>query len=541
MTTTASLDRDTYTTEGFIGPVTILAPQQASLVARHFDDKPLPKPLRWHKGIAATDRLVYEIATLPVLLARVVDLLGPDVVLWGASVVDRQPGESHPWHTDIETCAPDARCVTAWIGLDNTTSESSLQVIPGSHRYGLPLQQEAQAQGIAREARAAAQALQLARRHAPDARIEMVSLTDGEAVLFDGRLWHGSRNSLATGRRRALLLQYAAAGTPIRMPDWSQLDPPFRFQAVAPPVLVVAGSAAGSSHDCVPPPPRSPEALPALYPLVRQLPAPLLDDPKRGWRPHFMFRGTTPVLNQLGCHVSVLNPGRSPHLPHSHLEEEILVVLDGQAQIVIATAPDDPAPRTETFGPGDWIYYPAYQHHTLRGIGERPVTYLMFRWHNLPLADDDGRLGLRLERANAYVAPSLKPRAIKTTLAFEGPTAHCTTLHAHRTRVTAGGGYEPHDDAHDVAIVLLRGKVKTLGRTVRAPAVIFYPADLDHGLRGVGDEPADYLVFEFHREPRTWRGAPDTIDAGDRLQNEFTYRWQTFRAGVERIKRSLAG
>jgi mannose-6-phosphate isomerase-like protein (cupin superfamily) len=247
-------------------------------------------------------------------------------------------------------------------------------------------------------------------------------------------------------------------------------------------------------------------------------------------------------VNQLGCHVSVLNPGRSPHLPHSHLDEEILVVLDGRAQIVIAESPQDPNPRIEEFGAGDFIYYPAFQHHTIRCIGDRPVTYLMFRWHAFRGEPAQDAMGVTIHRAADYAAPELKPRSIRTSLLFEGPTAHCAKLHFHRTRVNDGGGYAAHVDEHDVAIVLLRGKVRTLGRTVRAPAVVHYPAGEMHGLRGIGATPAEYLVVEFHRgtgDARDGRNGEVPATAMHRRRVELEYRLRAARAAIERTLQAL--
>jgi len=527
--------RSEFERDGFIAPVDVLTPAQARLVGRYFDDKAQPKPLRWHKGVAAADHLVYEIATLPHLLQQVVALLGPDVVLWAASVVDRRPGEAHPWHVDIETSAPDACSVTAWIGLENTSAESALNVIPGSHRFGQSLQQTAVDCGIPRDQRGAEQALELARRHTPAPHVASTPLVDGQAMLFDGRIWHGSLNLRNEGRRRALLLQYAAAGTPIQMPDWSQLDPPFRYQPVRVPAMTVAGTAVDSTYEGMPPPARSPDGLPPLPALIRRLPRKIPPGRTRGWRPYDVFKGSTPVLDHLDCHVSVLTPGSRAHPPVAHLDEEVLIVLEGRARIIIATSPDDPAPRTEEFGPGDWIYYPSFQHHTILGIGDVPVTYLMFQWRGLPRPASAERMGLRIVRNSDYSPPELKPKTIRTTPILEGPTALCSVLHAHRSRVNNGGGYEPHVDDHDGAILLTRGSVRVLERTVRAPAVIYYPAGVPHGLRGVGDEPADYLVFEWHREPSAVAPGPrDVAPAQDeQAREERRYRLQRLRTGLE--------
>src|SRR5262249_9285940 len=156
-------------------------------------------------------------------------------------------------------------------------------------------------------------------------------LRNGQALFFDGRLWHGSLNTRASGRRRALLLQYAAAEVPIRIPDFRHLDWPFVFLSTPlPPVIAVTGKANRRINRITNPPPRSRDRLWPLRSLARSIPWPLARDPERGWRPHPQFYGSTPVLGKIGCHVSVLDPDHSPHRPHAHLDEEILIVLDGQ-------------------------------------------------------------------------------------------------------------------------------------------------------------------------------------------------------------------
>ncbi|MGB6680380.1 MAG: glycosyltransferase, partial [Candidatus Bathyarchaeia archaeon] len=75
-------------------------------------------------------------------------------------------------------------------------------------------------------------------------------------------------------------------------------------------------------------------------------------------------------------------------------------------------------------------------------------------------------------------------------------------LHCHITTMQPGAGYAPHADSYDVAILLLEGTVETLGQRVSSQAVIFYAAGEPHGIKNIGDIPACYLVFEFHRNAK---------------------------------------
>ena len=42
-----------------------------------------------------------------------------------------------------------------------------------------------------------------------------------------------------------------------------------------------------------------------------------------------VMRTPTPTLDELEIHISTLNPGKSPHAPHQHAHEELLIVKDG--------------------------------------------------------------------------------------------------------------------------------------------------------------------------------------------------------------------
>ena len=69
---------------------------------------------------------------------------------------------------------------------------------------------------------------------------------------------------------------------------------------------------------------------------VYHLALPLADDSERRWKPYRMFNGATPIIEELSCHASVLSPGFTPHPPHSHEEEELLIALQGEAELIIA-------------------------------------------------------------------------------------------------------------------------------------------------------------------------------------------------------------
>ncbi len=488
---------ETLNCDGFAGPFQLFDRAEADrIIAELLAEK--GRPAVWPKGWAASSPAYHRVATDSRLLDLVRAALGADFVLWGTQLIRKQEKAVHSFHTDVESRAVEGGFVSAWIGLENVSRESGLKFIPGSHRYGKTIQEMNHRDGITRADSTDEAALRHAREFDPGATLVQPDVTTGQVVLFDGRTWHGSHN-LSGELRSALLVQFVRADRPVHIPRTYVY--PFRDREERPPVLAVSGRPPAGVNRVVRPP-----QGPALEPGIHPLPQPGGASRAFASVPH--LRGRTPRVDDIEAHSSVLAPGASPHPPHHHPEEEILAIVDGTAELVLADDAAGRNARRERMGPGDFAYYPAFRYHTLVNVGTTPLLYTMMRWRN-----DDGRqagdpLELALERVGEELQTGDEKRRRKL---LDGATRWLDRLEAHYSVLPSGSGYAAHRDAHDVAILLLKGSVETLGRTVSAPALLHHPAGTDHGLRAVGDETARYLVFEFHRRPR---GALRQLEAG---------------------------
>lgn len=494
----ADLDPSTYFDQGFLEPLPFLSNGRRKLLFNHLTLGKAKKPVMWHKARAANDRLIYDIASDPMLIGALRQLIGDNIILWGAGTIKREPGEAHNWHVDIESSAPDQRFASVWIGLSNTSRESGLMFVTRSHSFGKTIQEVQRDKHHRRGEATDETVLSWAKEIDPAAELSQPDINDGEALIFDGRAWHGSLNRRDTGTRLALLLQYASTDVPVFMPDPSRLEWPFKFvTSERPPVIVVSGKGNGGGNAQVSAPPTSPIAARELTTEIRPLGLPLLGPDKRGWRSQPLFKGLTKVHHLLGCHASELVPGKMPHLPHAHIEEEILIVLEGEAEILIGDNPEVERAQPHRLSSGMFVYYPAFQHHTLRNASAAPVTYLMFKWRGALIGGKEPMTTRIVEPSND--GPK-NQKSWQIWRLMEGPTDFLGKLHAHQSEVMPGGGYEPHSDEYDVAIVVLSGAIETLGRKVGPFGVVFYAAGEPHGLRCISTEPARYLVFEFHGE-----------------------------------------
>ncbi len=478
---------------GFTGPIRLLKKPRANFFAKHASLSPY-RPAVWEKDLGTIDPLVYGLASDPKLVDMLRQLLGDDIILWGGSFVVRKPRHVHPWHCDIESCALEGGFATVWIGLANTRKDSGLKLIPGSHVYGATVQELSARESVSRDERTDDTVLRLANSQESGAQIVQPEIDDGEAIIFDGRMWHGSKNLLTDAVRVSLILQYARADKKLKIPDYSNLEWPFHFTDARPPVIAVAGQGDPDVNALVPAPVMAlaKELQPSCHPIDKNLRC----DEGDSFKPVPCFLGRTANAEYLECHYSVLMPGASPHRPHRHLEEEILIVMNGAGELVLPDAGTGDTPKIIPAKAGSAVYYPPYFPHTIQNKSDKPVTYAMMKWKSARL-NAGRRLGPQ------FMPPSWledeRPRSPKSMkLILEDRSAFLAKLHMHITRIEPDAGYGAHRDVHDVAIFLIQGEIQVLDSKIPAPAVVFLPGGCLHDMRSTGAETAKYVVWEFH-------------------------------------------
>lgn len=85
-----------------------------------------------------------------------------------------------------------------------------------------------------------------------------------------------------------------------------------------------------------------------------------------------IFDSPTVTMANLEGHITTLNPGETPHAPHHHPDEEIIVVKEGMVEAFIDG-------ETQTAGPGSVFFFASNDEHGLRNVGDSPATYYVFR------------------------------------------------------------------------------------------------------------------------------------------------------------------
>ena len=81
-----------------------------------------------------------------------------------------------------------------------------------------------------------------------------------------------------------------------------------------------------------------------------------------------VFNARTATLENLEVHVTTLNPGQSPHPPHRHPNEELIVIQQGTMEVLQNG-------EWKRVGPGSVIFNASNQLHGLRNAGAEAAVY----------------------------------------------------------------------------------------------------------------------------------------------------------------------
>jgi quercetin dioxygenase-like cupin family protein len=88
-----------------------------------------------------------------------------------------------------------------------------------------------------------------------------------------------------------------------------------------------------------------------------------------------VFDTPTPTLERLEMHITTLRPGESPHGPHRHPEEELIIVKEGTVESNIEGV-------LRKVGPGSILFHASNEAHTVKNVGTTDATYHVINWRS---------------------------------------------------------------------------------------------------------------------------------------------------------------
>jgi mannose-6-phosphate isomerase-like protein (cupin superfamily) len=83
--------------------------------------------------------------------------------------------------------------------------------------------------------------------------------------------------------------------------------------------------------------------------------------------------GDTPASTKFVTGRFVLQPGKSPHPPHTHAEEEVMIIESGHGEIFCDG-------KTTKIGPGSVMYTTPNAPHGITNTGDEPIVFYYVKW-----------------------------------------------------------------------------------------------------------------------------------------------------------------
>lgn len=199
--------------DGYLAPLDVLTPDEATDYRTYFDDL-LAQALaagRDSYSISSAHMKharVWDLLNHPRIVGPVRDLLGEDVIGWGAHFFCKMPGDGKlvEWHQDCSywPLTP-TKAITAWLAIDDADLENGcMEVTVGSHTRGLI---EFETTG-ADSGNVLDQAVKNPERYG---RKVATPLFAGQMSLHSDLLLHGSLPNNSKRRRCGLTLRYCPA------------------------------------------------------------------------------------------------------------------------------------------------------------------------------------------------------------------------------------------------------------------------------------------------------------------------------------------
>ena len=210
-----------------------------------------------------------------------------------------------------------------------------------------------------------------------------------------------------------------------------------------------------------------------------------------------ILEGKTFALSYFEIHATTLEPGKAPHPPHMHADqEELMIVKEGQVKITIAG-------QNKILGPGSIAFAMPGDEHGIENAGNTRATYFILRYK--------GILPMNLERAKkAGGSFMLDWNDLKTNNTGKGyrrdffnkATSQLTQFEMHTTALNADSvSHAPHTHVQEEIILILRGNVEMFidGKLYKGAAgdLYFISANVPHALKNIGKEQCEYFAFQW--------------------------------------------
>jgi (S)-ureidoglycine aminohydrolase len=207
--------------------------------------------------------------------------------------------------------------------------------------------------------------------------------------------------------------------------------------------------------------------------------------------------GSTSVLTNLEVHLTILEPGKAAHPPHTHIDqEELIIVKEGLLKVTIKG-------KSKLLSAGGLALSLPGDEHGAVNAGKTKAAYYIVKYTNRRPVDAE-----RGEKAGGSILMDWTgPKVDKTDRGerrqfFNRPTALFEKFDMHVTTLVKGAvSHLPHTHRQEEIILVRNGNISMQVGDKHYAAVagdiVFLPTGVLHALTNTGDGPTTYFAFQW--------------------------------------------
>lgn len=206
--------------------------------------------------------------------------------------------------------------------------------------------------------------------------------------------------------------------------------------------------------------------------------------------------GSGAALAYMEWHATTIAPGKSPHAPHKHEDEELIIVKEGSVKVTINDS-------SKVLGTGSIALFISGDEHGLLNVGTTNATYYVLRYRSTAPVDMERAKeagGSFMINWNDVVFKPHDRGGVRNF--FERPTAMLKRFEMHVTTLNAGiKSHEPHRHGAEEIVLLINGntnmQIADSHQKALTGDLIYLSSNILHAIQNTGAEPATYFAFQW--------------------------------------------
>jgi (S)-ureidoglycine aminohydrolase len=210
-----------------------------------------------------------------------------------------------------------------------------------------------------------------------------------------------------------------------------------------------------------------------------------------------VLEGKTFALTHFEIHASTLEPGKAPHPPHVHVdEEELMIVKEGQVNITIAG-------KSKVLRQGSIAFAMPGDEHGIENAGNTQATYYILKFKGkLPMNNERAKQAGGSFMLDWDQLPTSNTGKGYRRNSFNRATSQLNQFEMHTTALNADSvSHAPHTHIQEEVILILRGNVEMFidGKYYKGSTgdLYFISSNVPHNLKNTGKEQCEYFAFQW--------------------------------------------